>query len=63
MMIAFGYAMTQYYDTPIPGLGRSFYHLIIDQTEYLSNLLAGTQLQNASNAIANYQGPRFSLRD
>lgn len=56
MMIAFGYAMTQYYDTPIPGFGRSFYHLIIDQTEYLSNLLAGTQLQNASNAIANYQG-------
>ena len=61
MMIAFGYAMTQYYDTPIPGFGRSFYHLIIDQTEYLSNLLAGTQLQNASNAIAKYED-RFSLR-
>jgi hypothetical protein len=28
MMIAFGYAMTQYYDTPIPGFGRSFYHEI-----------------------------------
>ena len=56
MMIAFGYAMTQYYDTPIPGFGRSFYHLIIDQTEYLSNLIAGTQLQNAANAISKYQG-------
>jgi hypothetical protein len=56
MMIAFGYAMTEYYDAPIPGFGRSFYHLIIDQTEYLSNLIAGTQLQNAADAIANYQG-------
>ena len=55
MMIAFGYAMTQYYDTPIPGFGRSFYHLIIDQTEYLSNLIAGAQLQNASDAISKYQ--------
>jgi len=56
MMIAFGYAMTQYYDTPIPGIGRSFYHVIIDQTSYLSNLIAGTQLQNASDAIRLYQG-------
>ncbi len=56
MMIAFGYAMTQYYDAPIPGFGRSFYHLIIDQTSYLSNLIAGSQLENASDAIANYQG-------
>ena len=56
MMIAFGYAMTQYYATPIPGFGRSFYHLIIDQTEYLSNLIVGTQLQNAANAISQYQG-------
>ena len=56
MMIAFGYAMTQYYATPIPGFGRSFYHLIIDQTEYLSNLIVGTQLQNAAKAISQYQG-------
>lgn len=56
MMIAFGFAMTQYYAVPIPGIGRSFYHLIIDQTSYLSDLLAGTQLQNAADAISNYQG-------
>lgn len=56
MMIAFGFAMTQYYAAPIPGFGRSFYHLIIDQTSYLSDLLAGTQLQNASDAINKYQG-------
>jgi len=55
MMIAFGFAMTQYYAAPIPGFGRSFYHLIIDQTSYLSDLIAGTQLQNAADAISNYQ--------
>ncbi len=55
LMISFGYAMTQYYDVPIPGIGRSFYHLIIDQTEYLSTIIAGAQLQNASDAISQYQ--------
>lgn len=55
LMIAFGYAMTQYYAAPIPGIGRSFYHLIIDETEYLSSLINNTQLQNASNAISQYQ--------
>ena len=55
MMIAFGFAMTEYYAAPIPGIGRSFYHLIIDQTSYLSDLLTGTQLQNASDAINQYQ--------
>lgn len=56
MMIAFGFAMTQYYAVPIPGIGRSFYHLVIDETSYLSDLLAGTQLQDASDAISKYQG-------
>src|SRR5260370_12049884 len=44
MMIAFGYAMTQYYATPIPAFARSFYHLILHHTEYLPNLLLRTQL-------------------
>ena len=56
MMIAFGFAMTRYYAVPIPGIGRSFYHLIIDQTSYLSDLIAGTQLQNAADAISRYEG-------
>lgn len=55
LMISFGYAMTQYYSAPIPGFGRSFYHLIIDETEYLSSLIAGSQLQTASDAIDQYQ--------
>jgi hypothetical protein len=41
LTISFGFAMTRYYSTPIPGFGVSFYHLIVDQ---------GTQLANQLNA-------------
>ena len=31
MTIAFGFGMITYYSQPIPGIGISFYHLIVDQ--------------------------------
>lgn len=37
--IAFGYAMITYYSQPIPGIGVSFYHLIIDEGTNLANQL------------------------
>jgi type IV secretory pathway VirB6-like protein len=39
MTIAFGDAMITYYSRPIPGLGFSFYHLIVDQGTNLANQL------------------------
>ncbi len=39
MTIAFGDAMITYYSRPIPGMGFSFYHLIIDQGTNLANEL------------------------
>jgi len=39
MTIAFGDAMITYYSHPLPGLGFSFYHLIIDQGTNLANEL------------------------
>jgi TrbL/VirB6 plasmid conjugal transfer protein len=39
MTIAFGDAMVTYYSHPIPGLGFSFYHLIVDQGTNLANEL------------------------
>jgi hypothetical protein len=44
MVIAFGFAMITYYDTPIPGFGRSFQSLIVDQATYLSNRLEAESL-------------------
>ena len=55
LMIAFGYAMIEYYDTPIPGIGRSFYHVVVDETEYLSGLIASSQLQTADDAVSQYR--------
>src|SRR5215831_17515775 len=31
LTIAFGFGMMTYYSHPLPGLGVSFYHLIVDQ--------------------------------
>ena len=39
LMISFGLAMTRYYSRPIPGLGISFYHLVVDQGTVLANQL------------------------
>jgi type IV secretory pathway VirB6-like protein len=39
MTLAFGDAMITYYSHPLPGLGFSFYHLIVDQGTNLANEL------------------------
>src|ERR1051326_508026 len=39
LTIAFGFGMITYYSKPLPGIGLSFYHLIIDQGLNLSNQL------------------------
>jgi hypothetical protein len=54
LMISFGYAMVNYYDVPIPGFGRSFYHLVTDEAQYLTGLIGNTALDNANQAINNY---------
>ena len=39
LTIAFGFGMITYYSHPLPGIGVSFYHLIVDQGQYLANQL------------------------
>src|SRR3984893_11719716 len=43
--IAFGFGMITYYSRPIPGMGVSFYHLIIDQGLALANQLNHSLVQ------------------
>src|SRR6476619_1098559 len=40
MTISLGFAMMQFYSRPIPGLGYSFYHVIIDQGAVMANQLS-----------------------
>jgi hypothetical protein len=39
LTIAFGFSMITFYSQPIPGIGLSFYHLIVDQGLELANRL------------------------
>jgi hypothetical protein len=51
--IAFGFGMITYYSRPIPGLGVSFYHLIIDQGLELSNRLNHSLVQEVWDRLTN----------
>src|SRR3989475_8335176 len=46
MTIAFGFGMITYYSQPIPGIGLSFYHLIVDQGLNLANQLNHSLVQD-----------------
>jgi len=54
LMIAFGYAMVNYYNSPIPGFGMSFPQLVTNESRYLTNLIGTTALQNAEATINTY---------
>src|ERR1051325_2707201 len=45
LTIAFGFAMINYYSTPIPGIGSSFHNLITDEAQFLAKRINQTQLQ------------------
>jgi hypothetical protein len=51
MMIAFGFAMINYYAAPIPGIGIDFHHLITDQTLYLSRTIGNAQLDQIAQDV------------
>src|SRR5580700_2383090 len=45
LFIAFGYALIAFYQSPIPGIGVSFSHLITDQADAFANILDATSLE------------------
>ena len=58
LLIAFGYAMINYYNTPIPGFGQSFPQLVTNQSKYLTSLIGDTALQNAQRCHHHLQPSR-----
>ena len=61
LIISFGFAMVNYYDTPIPGLGRDFHHLITDEAAYLSNRIGQSNAQRIADdtnyVLGNLEAP------
>src|SRR3954466_8220619 len=51
LVIAFGYAMIAYYESPIPGIGVSFSNLITDQASYLAGILGARSVQDAQQNL------------
>ena len=55
LTIAFGFAMVNYYSTPIPGIGVSFHNLITDEAQFLANKISQTELQTIVNRIGDFE--------
>jgi hypothetical protein len=51
LLIAFAHAMLAFYTAPIPGFGRSFPHLIIDQAQVMAAQIETGQVQQLSDRL------------
>jgi type IV secretory pathway VirB6-like protein len=55
LTISFGFAMVNYYSTPIPGMGTSFHNLVTSEAQFLSSKIDQAQLQTVVTEVANFQ--------
>jgi hypothetical protein len=55
LTISFGFAMVNYYSTPIPGVGTSFHALVTDEAQFLSGKIDQAQLQTVVAQIADFE--------
>ena len=55
LTIAFGFAMVNYYSTPIPGIGVSFHNLVTDEAQFLANKINQTELQTIVDRIGDFE--------
>jgi len=55
LTISFGFAMANYYSTPIPGVGVSFHNLVTNEAEFLAQRIDQAQLQTVVGQIADFE--------
>src|SRR5579872_868459 len=55
LTIAFGFAMVNYYNAPIPGIGSSFHNLVTDEAQFLANKINQTELQTIVDRIGDFE--------
>jgi len=55
LTLAFGFAMINYYSTPIPGIGSSFHNLITDEAQFLANRINQSELQTIVDRIGDFE--------
>jgi hypothetical protein len=55
LTISFGFAMVNYYNAPIPGIGTSFHNLVTNEAQFLSTQIDQAQLQNVVSQVADFE--------
>jgi hypothetical protein len=55
LTITFGFAMVNYYSTPIPGVGVSFHNLVTNEAQFLAAQIDQAQLQNVIQGVADFE--------
>src|ERR1700734_1327531 len=55
LAISFGFAMVNYYSTPIPGVGVSFHNLVTNEAQFLSSQINQAQLQTVVAKVADFE--------
>ena len=55
LTISFGFAMVNYYSTPIPGVGTSFHTLVTGEAQFLANRINQSELQNVVTQVADFE--------
>jgi hypothetical protein len=55
LTISFGFAMVNYYDAPIPGVGTSFHNLVTNESQFLGNKINQSELQTVIERINDFE--------
>jgi TrbL/VirB6 plasmid conjugal transfer protein len=55
LTISFGFAMVNFYTTPIPGIGTSFHNLVTNESQFLAARIDQTQLQVVIERVNDYE--------
>jgi hypothetical protein len=55
LTISFGFAMINYYSTPIPGIGTGFHNLVTNVAQFLSSRIDQAQLQTVIAGVADFE--------
>ena len=55
LTISFGFAMVNYYSTPIPGIGVSFHNLVTNEAQFLASKIDQAQLQTVITGVADFE--------
>jgi TrbL/VirB6 plasmid conjugal transfer protein len=55
LTLSFGFAMVNYYSTPIPGVGTSFHNLVTDEAQFLANQINQAELQTIVARVADFE--------